>query len=76
MTLQPFPLPAQQRIGLEKHGDLFRAKTLAKTIPPTGQILVKVGYVTEVLTNRLVPETTEEQPSAESIQNLPQRPGS
>ena len=68
MSFQPSPPLAQQRIGIEKPIDIFRSKTLAKTILPTGQMLVEVGYVKEMLTDCPAPETTGEQPTTESIQ--------
>ncbi len=70
MPFQPFPPPAQQRIGLEKPSDISRAKALAEATPWTAQMFVKVGYVREVGTDCPLTKAMLQQPATETLQKI------
>jgi len=69
-TDMTFPQGAQQRICLEKPADIFPVKNPAKVAVPTGQMLVKVGYVREVLPDCKATESMSHQPTTETLHKI------
>jgi hypothetical protein len=64
------PVPAPQRVSLEKALNFSEANALVDSTPGAAQMLVKVGYVKEVRTDCPATEALLQQPVAKPLQKL------
>jgi hypothetical protein len=58
-------------VNLKEVLNISCAKALADSIPGAAQMRVKVGYVTEMRTDRPATETMGKQPVTKPLQKLP-----
>jgi len=65
------PVRALQRVSLEKALDFSQSDALVGSTPWAAQMLVKVGYAKEVLTDGPSTEAMLKQPVAEPLHKLP-----